>query len=300
MPSAPRSTFAPGHSCHSRARERVQRERVAAAERAESGRRVDRGGKAGGRAVEVPLRDLVAVDPDLEVHHLWVDLVGGHHARTDRDRHPLAARDRRTARVARLPVVHERVAEQVSPRIEGVLGRGLETEHGGDLRLVFEPRGAVGPRHLLLRPEHSPFHVERPRRQQRRREQGGQDARPFDAPVEDVVTGQGGPCGIHDGASAARDETLERGGEGRMPDCIGQVDHLTLEDRPQSPLPPAVVGDEPHVREPKRTPGHRRNHAAERRFFGRRRVMEALGVSARHRLAWRACVLVPVRKGALP
>ena len=31
-----------------------------------------------------------------------------------------------------------------------------------------------------------------------------------------------------------------------MPDGIGQVDHLTLEDRPQSPLPPAVVGDEPH------------------------------------------------------
>ena len=248
MPSAPRSTFAPGHSCHSRDENGFS----ASASPRPSGPSRDAAsierGKAGGRAVEVPLRDLVAVDPDLEVHHLWVDLVGGHHARTDRDRHPVAARDRRTARVARLPVVHERVAEQVSPRIERVLGRGLETEHGGDLRLVFEPRGAVGPRHVLLRPEHSPFHVERPRRQQRRREQGGQDARPFDAPVEDVVTGQGGPCGIHDGASAARDETLERGGEGRMPDCIGQVDHLTLEDRPQSPLPPAVVGDEPHVK----------------------------------------------------
>ena len=31
-----------------------------------------------------------------------------------------------------------------------------------------------------------------------------------------------------------------------MPDGVGQIDHLTLEDRPQSPLPPAVVGDEPH------------------------------------------------------
>ena len=31
-----------------------------------------------------------------------------------------------------------------------------------------------------------------------------------------------------------------------MPDRVGQIDHLTLEDRPQSPLPPAVVRDEPH------------------------------------------------------
>jgi len=27
-----------------------------------------------------------------------------------------------------------------------------------------------------------------------------------------------------------------------------QIDHRTLEDRPQSPLPPAVVGDEPHIK----------------------------------------------------
>ena len=54
-----------------------------------------------------------------------------------------------------------------------------------------------------------------------------------------------------------------------MPDGVGQVDHLTLEDRPQSPLPPAVVGDEPHgCREPKRTPAGSRNHVAEGRFFG--------------------------------
>ena len=52
----------------------------------------------------------------------------------------------------------------------------------------------------------------------------------------------------HDGASAARDETLERGGEGRVPNRVGQIDHRTLEDRPQSPLPPAVVGDEPHIK----------------------------------------------------
>ena len=216
-------------------------------------------------------------------------------------RHAVAARDRRAGRVARLPVVHQRVAEQVSPRLEGVLGRAspdpARRRPSARIRATRRRRATAtscsGP--TTRRSTSSD-----PGREQRRREQGGQDARPFDAPVEDVVTLQGGPCGIHDGASAARDETLERGGEGRMPDRVGQVDHLTLEDRPQSPLPPAVVGDEPHVREPKRTPGHRRNHAAERRFFGRRRVTEALGVSARHRLAWRACVLVPVRKGALP
>ena len=64
--------------------------------------------------------------------------------------------------------------------------------------------------------------------------------------LEDVVVRQRPSRRIHDGASAARDETLERGGEGRVPDRVGQIDHLTLEDRPQSPLPPAVVGDEPH------------------------------------------------------
>ena len=36
-------------------------------------------------------------------------------------------------------------------------------------------------------------------------------------------------------------------GEGRMPDGVGKVDHLTLEDRSQSPVPPPVVGHEPHV-----------------------------------------------------
>ena len=69
--------------------------------------------------------------------------------------------------------------------------------------------------------------------------------------------------GIHDGASAARDETLERGGEGRVPDGVGQVDHLTLEDRPQSPLPPAVVGDEPHQGAEAYARPTDRNHAAE-------------------------------------
>ena len=31
-----------------------------------------------------------------------------------------------------------------------------------------------------------------------------------------------------------------------MPDRVGQVDHLALEDRSQSPVPPPVVGHEPH------------------------------------------------------
>ena len=91
MPSAPSSTIAPRPELPLARTERVEGERVASAERAERRRRVDRVGEAGGRAVEVPLRDLVAVDPDLEVHHLWVDLVGGDHARADRDRDPLGA-----------------------------------------------------------------------------------------------------------------------------------------------------------------------------------------------------------------
>ena len=31
-----------------------------------------------------------------------------------------------------------------------------------------------------------------------------------------------------------------------MPDGVGKVDHLVLEDRSQSPVPPPVVGHEPH------------------------------------------------------
>ena len=86
------------------------------------------------------------------------------------------------------------------------------------------------------------------------------------AVVEGVVAGERLSGGVHDGASAARDETLERGGEGRMPDGVGKIDHLTLEDRPQSPLPPAVVGDEPHIREPSVRRAVTANHAAERPF----------------------------------
>jgi len=155
---------------------------------------------------------------------------------------------RGTARVSCLPVAHQREPEQVSGRVERLGRRRLEAEHGRNFGLVFEPCGAVGPGDLLFGTDHAPLDVEGPGRQQARREQGGQDARPFDAPVEDVITVQRRSRGIHDGASAARDETLERGGEGRMPDRVGQIDHLTLEDRPQSPLPPAVVGDEPHVK----------------------------------------------------
>ena len=76
---------------------------------------------------------------------------------------------------------------------------------------------------------------------------GVQDARLRDAPVPRVISLQGCTGGIHDGASAGRDQALEGGGEGRVPDGIGQIDHLCLEDRSQSPVPPAVVGDEPHV-----------------------------------------------------
>ena len=32
-----------------------------------------------------------------------------------------------------------------------------------------------------------------------------------------------------------------------MPDRVGKVDHLTSEDRSQPPVPPPVVGHEPHL-----------------------------------------------------
>ena len=95
-------------------------------------------------------------------------------------------------------------------------------------------------------PTIAPLDVHRPGRQQGTREQRRQDARLRHAPVPRVVALQGGTGGIHHAASAARDEIVEGRGEGRMPDGVGQVDHLALDDRSQSPVPPPVVGHEPH------------------------------------------------------
>jgi hypothetical protein len=108
----------------------------------------------------------------------------------------------------------------------------LGADHRGHHRLVLEPRGVERPRHVLLGADDRALHVERAGRQERSREERREDPRPLHPLLPHVVADQRRASGLHDRASAARDEPLERGGEGRMPDHVGQVDHLTLEDRP--------------------------------------------------------------------
>ena len=136
---------------------------------------LDRCEQARRGAVEVALRDLVAVDAHLQEHDLRVDLVGGHDARADRDRHTVGGDHRRAARVAGLPIAHQRVAEQVPVAAERIVGRGLQPEHGRDLRLVFQPGGAGRPRHVLLGADQPALDVERAGRQERGGEQRRQD-----------------------------------------------------------------------------------------------------------------------------
>ena len=89
-----------------------------------------------------------------------------------------------------------------------------------------------------------------------------------------------------------------------MPDGVGQVDHLTLEDRPQSPVPPPVVGHEPHL-------GSRSIRRCRARFpsFALRMPLPGISAAANRRsrapwprlagarLAWRPA---PTRAGRSP
>ena len=52
--------------------------------------------------------------------------------------------------------------------------------------------------------------------------------------------------GIEHGAPVAPDQVLHRRGEGGVTDEIRQVHDLPVEERSQSPVPPPVVGHEPH------------------------------------------------------
>ena len=185
----------------------------------------------------------------LQEHRLRVELVGGDDARADRDGEAVGV-STPARRSRREPASRSRACSRRrgAASLRASSGRVSQPEHRGDLRLVLEPRGA-------RRATAPPARARRIRRstsigvgrQERRGNSGVRIARPLD-PRTSMTSSRASAVarGVHDGASAARDETLERGGEGRVPDGVGQVDHLTLEDRPQSPLPPAVVGDEPH------------------------------------------------------
>ncbi len=78
-----------------------------------------------------------------------------------------------------------------------------------------------------------------------RREDRRQEACSFDDEGGCLVSFQGGPGGIEHCAPVARNQGFHGGGEGRVPDQVGQVDHLTLKERSQSPVPPSVEGHEP-------------------------------------------------------
>ncbi len=185
------------------------------------GHRGDQLEQRGRHAVEVPLQHVAIVDPHLYENRLRVDIARGHDAGPDRDRHPLCRGDRSAVGGPRAPVVHERVAEHVGTHLVGGNPRSLVPDHRGHHRFVVEPGGSRRPRHRLFGPDDVPLHVQSPRREQGMREQRGQDARLRHAPAPRVVALQGGTGGIHDAASAARDQILEGGGESRMPDGVG-------------------------------------------------------------------------------
>ena len=64
--------------------------------------------------------------------------------------------------------------------------------------------------------------------------------------VRRLVSFEGGTGGVHHGPAAARHQGFQGGGEGGVPNHVGQIDYLTPEDRSQSPVPPPVIGHEPH------------------------------------------------------
>ncbi len=246
----PARCVAPGHSRRDGSRsalaERAEGERVAAREGRDPRRLADEPVQALGRPVQVALDELLAVDRDLHDHGLRVDLVGRHDARSEREREPFGRGERVAAGPVRRPVVHQRVAEDVrSDVLARCIGR-LEPQDGGDLRLVVDPGGVGRPRHVLLGADDAALDARRVGHQQGRGEERREDPCLFDDVVRRLVSFEGGTGGVHHGPAAARHQGFQGGGEGGVPDHVGQIDYLTPEDRSQSPVPPPVIGHEPH------------------------------------------------------
>ena len=61
--------------------------------------------------------------------------------------------------------------------------------------------------------------------------------------------------GVQQRAAVVRDQRFHRGGEGGMPDSVGEVDDGAVDPRPEASDTMPVVRDEAHERDPDDTAG---------------------------------------------
>ncbi len=137
-------------------------------------------------AVQVPLEHVALVDLHLHEHRLRIHLVGGDHARPDRDRHAVGRRDRRAAPPT-APASRSRACSRRRGAHASGSTLGPRADHGRDLRLVLEPRGVERPRHVLLRSDDASIDLDRAGRQQGTREQRRSGCAALHAPLPHVV-----------------------------------------------------------------------------------------------------------------
>ena len=209
IPSAASSTSAPGQSCRVALGNGAERERVAALRAAAPATTAL---IMSSRLWAAPLRlPFATSSPSIltsQEHRLRVELVGRDHAGPDRDRHAVG-RARPARRSRRVPASRSRACSRTRAAASSSSGiaRSSTPEHRRDLRLVLEPRRARRARAPPARGRRSAV-----RRRGRRASAGSagtagvrmrgrftRHARRRRAPERR-------PGGVHDGASAARDE----------------------------------------------------------------------------------------------